>query len=72
MQTNSRDDDVVELPILEKTPLESIASEPKEAPTSEFFPSTIEEDGHIALVMSALFFYGDEEDGEDVTKMKGS
>lgn len=37
LHTNSRDDEVIELPILEETPLESIASDTKESLTLEFF-----------------------------------
>jgi hypothetical protein len=46
----------VELPILEETPLAIVASEMKEAPTSEFFLSNTEKDERIASVMNAFFF----------------
>lgn len=56
----------MELPILEETPLETVASEMKEAPTSEFFLSNKEKDEHIAPVMNAFFFDNDDDDDEKV------
>lgn len=40
LHTASGDDEVVELPILEETPLANVGSGTKEAPTSEFSQAT--------------------------------
>jgi hypothetical protein len=56
LQTTPKDDEVMELPILEKTPLAGVASETKEASTLELFPSSTKEDERIAPVMCMFFF----------------
>lgn len=70
LQTNSRDDDVVELLILEETPLTKVASKLKEAPTLQFFLSSAKEDEHIALVISVFLFDGEEDDYKDVIEIE--
>jgi hypothetical protein len=56
LQTISKDDDVIELTILEETPLARIAFDLKEVPASKFFSRSTEEDAHITPVASTFFF----------------
>jgi hypothetical protein len=65
LQTTPGNDEVVELPILEGTPLASVASETKETSALELFQSSIEEDERIAPMMSSFFFYDDDDDNDD-------
>jgi hypothetical protein len=65
LHTNSGDDEVVELPILEETPLASIAYDTKESLTSEFFLSSVKEDERLTPVMSVFFVDDEDDDNED-------
>jgi hypothetical protein len=55
--TNSKDEDIVELYILEEAPLAKIVAELKEVPTLTFSLSALQKEERITPVMSAFIFY---------------